>query len=68
MHVVPIVLWSLITVHQSKQHKPNVVGVQNLVDLGVWCGVVLGHINDDVQSINVDMVQSWIREVNCIFW
>jgi hypothetical protein len=56
MHVMPIVLWSLITIHQSKQHKPNVVGVHNLVDLGVWCGVVLGHINDDVQSIIVDMV------------
>ena len=37
------------------------------MDLRVWYGVVLGHINNDVQSITVDMVQGWIREVSCIF-
>ena len=36
--VVPVLLWSLITTHRSKQHIPNVVGVVNPVDLKVQCG------------------------------
>ena len=35
---LPILLWSLIIVHQSKQHKPNVVGVCNRMDLRAQCG------------------------------
>ena len=35
---MPVLLWSLSIVHRSKNHKPNVVGVRNLVDLRVCCG------------------------------
>ena len=31
----PVLLWTLITIHQSKQHKPNVTRVRILVDLRV---------------------------------
>ena len=32
---MPVLLWSLIIVHSSKQHVPHVVGAHNFVDLRV---------------------------------
>jgi hypothetical protein len=68
---LPILLLSLIVVHCSKQHKPNVVGVRDLMDSEwvfghikshVWHDdlqnhwTLLGHINNDVQVIIADMM------------